>query len=157
MASVSDILMTQWREIRTLTYDYLDMLDVSHLSLRLPFPESQSLGYQFWCMVGAHESYLKKLEHGKWQGFSSSLDQYQAVTPAVIKQQMRNADEAMATLLKDVHLEERLANGQHGYEIVLQMIKHEMHHHGQLINFMFCFHLPIPASWHEEWALAYDE
>jgi hypothetical protein len=51
----------------------------------------------------------------------------------------------------------KFGSTEYGYEIVLQMIKHEMHHHGQLINFMFCFHLPIPDSWQEEWALAYGE
>jgi hypothetical protein len=54
-------------------------------------------------------------------------------------------------------LQATLKNGQPGYEVVQRMIEHEMHHHGQLINFMFCHHLPIPPSWNEEWALAYDD
>jgi hypothetical protein len=157
MASLSDILATEWQKIRRLTYDYLDMLDTPQLELTLPFPESKSLGYQFWCMVGAHESYLKKLEHGEWKGFSSSLDQVAQVTPAIIKQQMMQADAIMQGLLARINLEQRLKNGQPGYEVVMQMIKHEMHHHGQLINFLFCHHLPIPPSWHDEWALAYDD
>jgi hypothetical protein len=157
MAELSTILLNEWRNIRRLTYDYLDLLDAAQLELTLPFPESKSLGYQFWCMVGAHESYLKKLEHGAWQGFASSLDQFAQVTPDVIKQQMRQADETMHALLQRIDLAQPLKSGQPGYGVVMQMIKHEMHHHGQLINFMFCHHLPIPASWHDEWALAYDD
>ena len=154
--TLSEIFLEQWRNIRKLTYDYLDMLEPEHLSLTLPFPESQALGYQFRCMVGAHESYLKKLEHGQWQGFASSLDQFETVTPQVIKAQMMKSDAAMSELVSSLDLLAKLKNGQPGYEVVQRIIEHEMHHHGQLINFMFCHHLPIPPSWHEEWALSYD-
>ena len=153
---LNHMLLTQWQQIRRLTYDYLISLDPAHLELRLPFPESQALGYQFWCMVGAHESYLKKLETGHWQGFSSSLDSLDVITPDTISAQMAQADGRMADLLDKLDLATSLANGQPAYEVVMQMIKHEMHHHGQLINYLFCHHLPIPASWHEEWALAHE-
>ena len=153
----ADILLAEWKAIRQLTYDYLNVLESSHLALKLPFPESQPLSYQFWCMVGAHESYLKKLKHGVWQGFSSSLDDFDPVTPAIIKQQMMKSDAEMAELLNELDLHAPLKNGQPGHEVVMQMIKHEMHHHGQLINLMFCHHLPIPESWRDEWALKYDK
>jgi len=153
MNPFSTVLLAQWSSIRRLTYDYLAVLEKDHLPKRLPFPESQSLGYQFWCMVGAHESYLRSIEAGRWKGFSSSLDEFEVVTPAIIQQQMQKADAHMAALLKDLPLEEQRRDGHYGYEIVFQMIKHEMHHHGQLINFLYYLHLPIPPSWHEEWAL----
>ena len=156
-STLTSALLHEWQNIRRLTYDYLDILEPAHLDLRLPFPESQPLGYQFWCMVGAHESYLKKLEHGVWQGFASSLDQFEEVTPAIIKQQMQQADAAMVKVLHQVDLNQRQSNGEPNHTIVFQMIKHEMHHHGQLINFLFCHHLPIPPSWQDEWALSYDE
>jgi hypothetical protein len=154
--SLSNILLEQWLGIRRLTYDYLNQIDDTHLVLKLPFPDSQSLGYQFWCMLGAHESYLRELKAGRWQGFSSSLDGFEMMTTALIRQQMQKADTDMTELLQRLNLEEKLENGQYGYEVVMQIIKHEMHHHGQLINFMFCFHLPIPLSWQEEWALKYE-
>lgn len=157
MVPLSDLLLAQWQGLRRLTYDYLAILDTEHLSRKLPFATSQSLGYQFWCMLGAQESYLEKLEHGTWQGFASSLDQFEVVTPAIITQQMTKADEQLAQVLAHSTLDQPLRNGQPAYEVVFQMIKHESHHHGQLINFMFCFHLPIPPSWHHEWALSYDE
>jgi len=150
------MLWNEWQAIRHLTYDYLESLQLEHLDLRLPFAESQRLGYQFWCMVGAHESYLKKLEHGTWQGFSSSLDQLDAVTPATITTQMQQADRAMVQLLQQMDLNQLQPNGEPYHAIVFQMIKHEMHHHGQLINFLFCHHLPIPASWQDEWSLRYE-
>jgi len=154
--AMNSVLMAQWREIRQLTYDYLDNLQADQLGLKMPFSESQPIGYQFWCMVGAHESYLRNLEAGSWQGFASSLDGFDKVTPQIIKEQMQAADASMAKLLNMIDLDESLENGQKGYEIVFQMIKHEMHHHGQLINLLYCHHLPIPKSWADEWALAYE-
>ena len=157
MSTLSKLLLAEWGQIRQLTYDYLDQLESWHLELTLPFPEAKPLGYQFWCMVGAHESYLRKLEQGSWQGFSSSLDQLEQVTPPVIQQQMMAADAAMQTLLGRIDLEQPLDNGQLGASVVLQLIRHELHHHGQLINYLFCHHLPVPGSWRKEWALGYDD
>jgi hypothetical protein len=133
------------------------VLNASDLAGTLPFPEFQTLGYQFWCMTGAHESYLRKLETGSWQGFASSLDQFEEVTPAIIAQQMRIADDSMQALLTSIDLNEPLSDGQPGYAVVMQMIKHEMHDHGQLINFLYYLGLPIPESWQDEWALSRGE
>lgn len=154
--SLSQILLAEWQAIRALTYDFLAQLSPEQLELRLPFARSQSLGYQFWCMLGAHESYLRKLETGAWQGFACSLDGLAELTPAVIAAQMQAADNRTAHLLASIDIHEALANGQPGHQVVMQMIKHEMHHHGQLINFLYCHELPIPASWQDEWALSYD-
>ncbi len=152
-AILSRVYGEQWENIRRLTYDYLAVLKPEDLLLRLPFPESQTLGAQFRCMAGAHQSYIKKLRHGSWQGFASSLDEVAIVTPAVIVEHMQRDDASMRQLLAEVDLSAKLANGQWGYEVVQRMIEHEMHHHGQLINFLFCHHLPIPPSWHEQWNL----
>lgn len=154
--SLSQILFQQWQEIRGLSYDYLGQLTPEQLALRLPFETSQTLGYQFWCMLGAHESYLRQLESGAWHGFACSLDGMGEITPAIIARQMRAADAHMAELLAGMVLEPPLVNGQPAYTVVMQMIKHEMHHHGQLINFLYCHRLPIPASWQNEWHLSYD-
>jgi len=141
------MLLTEWQKIRQATYEYLDMLEPHHLDLRLPFPKSKTLGYQFWCMVGAHESYLKKLEQGSWQGFSSTLDEFATVTPTIIKEQMQRADARLTDLCQRIDLESTLDDGEPRYTVLFDLIKHEMHHHGQLINFLFCHQLPIPPLW----------
>jgi hypothetical protein len=155
-SDLSDIFFKRWLSIRAMTYDFLDVLKESDLGLKLPFPESQPIGYQFWCMTGAHESYLKELEFGDWQGFSSSMDQLEHPTPTAIKVNMQRSDEKMAELLRTKNLTVKLDSGKYGYELVQLMIEHEMHHQGQLINLMFCHHLPIPESWRDKWALSYD-
>jgi hypothetical protein len=89
--------------------------------------------------------------------FSSSLDQFDFVTPQLIQQQMQHTDAALERFLATIPAEHKLANGQYAHEVLFQMIKHESHHHGQLINFLFCLHLPIPPSWQDEWALSYAQ
>ena len=78
-------------------------------------------------------------------------------TSPIVIGQMQQADEVLAQLLSTISADHRLQNGQYAHEVVFQIIKHESHHHGQLINFMFCFRMPIPPSWQNEWALSYDE
>lgn len=153
---LAGIFLKRWQGIRAMTYDCIDMLRPSDLGLRLPFPESQSIGDQFWCMLGAQESYLKEFEAGAWQGFSSSMATLDQPTPDAIKFLMQRADAKMEALMRTTDLFSRLANGMMRYELVQLMLEHEMHHQGQLINLMFCHHLAIPPSWHNKWALAYD-
>lgn len=155
MPTQNQLLLTEWKKIRQLTYDYLDHLDTSHLELKLPFAESQSIGYQFWCMAGAHESYIEELKHGKWQGFSCSLNGIKNLSPTIIMEHMRKADNELEALLGNIDLQKPMDDGRPAFSVVMQMIKHEMHHHGQLINLMYCHHLPIPDSWQAEWALRY--
>lgn len=157
MTSLSDILSNQWRELRQLTYDYIDMLEPEQLSLTLPFPESTPIVQQFWCMLGAQESYTKVLIHGTWQGFNSSLRQLDTATPSEVKAKMVAADQVLLDQIATMDLAESLENGKYGYEIVQRIIAHEGLHHGQLINLMFCHHLPIPQSWQDEWALSYGD
>lgn len=156
MNELNHILLKEWKQIRALTYDYLEGLTEDQLALRLPFPESQPMKYQFWCMAGAHESYLNHLRHGEWVGFACSLNGVGPLTSALIKRHLRQADAEMEALLPTLDLMQPLKDGKLAYEVVMQMIRHEMQHHGQLINLMFCHHLPIPESWQREWALSYE-
>lgn len=156
MTELSQIYHVQWQNLRNLTYDYLDMLEVDQLNLALPFPESRPIRHQFWCMLGAQESYLKVLQLGEWQGFACSLDQLDKVSPAIIKNHMKEADQILLEIITQRDLQAPLKNGKRGHEVVQRIIEHEIIHHGQLINLMFCHHLPIPLSWADEWALAYD-
>ncbi len=156
MTTLAQMLGKRWLHVRGMTYDFIDMLKPDDLGLRLPFPESQPIDYQLWCMTGASESYLKHLEHGEWQGFASSMDTAEDLSPNGIKALMRKTDVKLIDLLETVDLEAQLKSDEPGYELVQRMIEHEMHHQGQLINLMFCHHLPIPKSWADKWALAYE-
>ena len=53
----------------------------------LPLP-SNCIGDQFWCLIGARESYIRAIEEGEWQGFT--FPELDAVTPGTST--MREAD-----------------------------------------------------------------
>jgi hypothetical protein len=150
-------LCARWRGVRGLTYDALDVLDESQLGLRLPFPESLTLSSQFRCMLGAQESYTRAIEQGGWQGFNCSLDALPGVSPAVIAAHMRRADEAFEAAVQGASPAPPSAGGQRVDHTIQRLIEHETLHHGQLINFLFRHHLPIPQSWREEWALVDED
>ena len=148
-----------WQQLRGRTYDLLDELSQEDLARRLPFPEAQSLYYQFWCMLGAQESWPPLLTRGVFEGFASSLDELdeQPPTIAAIKQYMAAADERLFEVLESGVLLRRFDNGSTPLSHYLRLVEHEAHHHGQLINLIYAHHLPIPQSWADEWALTREE
>lgn len=154
---LSQMYLEQWCKIRLLTSAYVQVLQPSDLTLTLPFPESQSVFAQFHCMIGAQESYTRELQAGAWQGFTSSLSYSHDLTPALIQEHMQRADDQLKEVVTDLDLTQQQDNGKYYYEVMQTMIEHEMHHHGQLINFMYCHRFPIPHSWFLKWHLTRDE
>lgn len=154
---MTQIVAGHWTQLRRLTYDLLDALQVEELALRLNFERSQSIEYQFWCMLGAQESWLALLETGEWQGFSCSVS---SRTPGDqienYRRQMQAADEALLHAIKKDTLTREFAGGATPLSHYLNLVEHESHHQGQLINFIYAHDLPIPASWEAKWALKRD-
>ena len=69
---LADIVSSHWLQLRGMTYELLDALELDDLGLKLDFERSQSIGYQFWCMLGAQESWISLIESGEWGGFSAA-------------------------------------------------------------------------------------
>src|SRR5262245_20235317 len=55
----------RWRELA-------ELLPENAFVTELPV-KSNTIGSQFWCIVGARESYSRALAHGAWAGYSCSL------------------------------------------------------------------------------------
>lgn len=159
--SLAPQLTAHWQDIRGRTYDLLDLLTEADLDKKLPFAASQSIGNQFYCMLGTQESWGPLLTNGKMAGWSCSLngvpheargsylDQY--------KQRLRAADDVLITTLASVDWNKQFADGSTPLAQYLRLVEHEAHHHGQLINFIYALNLPIPQSWAEQWALTRNE
>ena len=56
-----------------LSLDLINSIEETSLTKKLPNLKSNKIGQQFWCIIGARESYLKALEKQEWTGFSCSL------------------------------------------------------------------------------------
>jgi uncharacterized damage-inducible protein DinB len=155
MPTLTDELTRHWSMLRGRTYDLLDVLKQEDLAKKLPFPASQSIGYQFWCMLGSQESWAAFLQNGALEHWSCSLS---GVPPAeltldVFRQRFQAADEHYLSALAVTSLLEPYANSLTPLVVHQMLVEHEAHHHGQLINFIYALDLPIPASLAEQWAL----
>jgi hypothetical protein len=148
-----------WQELRGRSYDLLDELSHEDLAKKLPFPEAQSLYYQFWCMLGAQESWPPLLTRGVFEEFACSLDSLDDQPPsiAIIKARMAAADQRLIEALETGDLLRRFDNGTTPLSHYLRLVEHEAHHHGQLINLIYAHRLPIPQSWADQWALTREE
>ena len=150
-------ITAHWQDIRGRTYDLLEILTEADLDKKLPFATSQSIGNQFYCMLGTQESWGPLLTNGKMAGWSctlndvplaeidSYLDQY--------NQRLRAADDALLATLASVDWNKQFADASTPLAHYLRLVEHEAHHHGQLINFIYALDLPIPHSWADQWAL----
>ncbi len=154
--SLPEELKNHWRQLRGMTYDFLEAIEEGDLEKKLPFPESQTLGYQFWCMVGTQESNLPFIAEGKWKGFACSLDEEKQVTKETIIAHMKQADESLMKVLEETDLLQKFEDGTTPLMKYMVLVEHESHHQGQIINFIYAHDLPIPKSWEEKWALTKD-
>jgi hypothetical protein len=136
-----------------MTHDLLDLVAEDQLGLTLPFGDSQTLGYQFWCMVGAQESNLPVIERGVWEGFSCSLDSTESPNKDDIKNALQKADSDLLDLINRIDFDTKFEDGSTPLVNYMVLSEHEAHHQGQMINFIYAHNLPIPESWFNKWHL----
>jgi hypothetical protein len=127
-----------------LTQDLVVHLDEEALGLDLPNLPSNRIAGQLWCIVGARESYTKAIEAGGWQEFSCSLK-----TPRA-KDSVLAALEATYQRLGEIDFAD-LSETQ--VDLALELLEHEVQHHGQLIRFVYANGLAFPVSWNDRYAV----
>ena len=106
---------------------------------------SNTIGAQFWCVVGARESYQTGIENDGWSGFSCSL------TTTSDRDVVVNALDESARSLEALTNVDAWSEGQQ--ELLLGLIEHEAQHQGQLIRFVYGLGYDFPQSWKDSWAL----
>lgn len=141
---MNNLLLAHLERSFTLTHDLVVHLDESCLGFDLPGLPSNRIAGQLWCIVGARESYIKAIEAGVWQGFSCSLSaprEKQSVLAALeaTHRRLSRIDPAGWT---DARL-----------DLAIQLLEHEVQHHGQLIRFVYANGLTFPASWHQRYTV----
>ena len=123
-------------------------LDEGALRSTLGELPSNTIGAQFWCVVGARESYARAIEHGGWEGFGCSLSAADTTVPGRVAAALESsAAAATSAVLGLTELSETQA------ELALQLLEHETQHHGQLIRYVYGLRLPIPEPWRARYNL----
>jgi tRNA(fMet)-specific endonuclease VapC len=147
MTSAS-LLMERLARSLQLTNSLVEGLDDSRLALRNGVRKSNTIGDQFWCLVGARESYATAIENATWQGFSCSLDDSDIRSSASIRNGLSRSRETVLEKLSSPH---QLTDAQ--VELVMDLLEHEVQHHGQLIRFFYANEIPFPQAFAERYAL----
>lgn len=128
-----------------LTQDLVESLSPENLTLKLDNLPSNSIGEQFWCIIGARESYLRAIIEHSWQGFSCSLDDpnSKAKILACLKKTYQDTYNYLENNpLNDVQR-----------ELLFTLLEHEILHHGQLIRYVYGNKLTFPKSWNERYTV----
>jgi hypothetical protein len=141
-------VLTQ-RIARTLliTNQLADGLSAEALAFRNGKAASNTIGAQFWCIVGARESYARAFEAGVWQGFACSLQSTEApdVVRAALATSMNRVDACLARATQSVD-----ATREH---VLIDLLEHETQHHGQLIRYFYANGLIFPEVFARRYAL----
>lgn len=114
------------------------------LELRCGDSPSNDIGSQFWCLVGARESYASAIRKGEWVGFNCSLRSED--TREVSK--ITSALSAARTDVIDAIAEAGLLE-----PIVFDLLEHEVQHQGQLIRYFYANSIRFPDSFAKRFAL----
>ena len=138
-----NILKEHLSKAFSLTRDLAQGLSSEDLKLKLKDIPSNTIGEQFWCIIGARESYLKAIINQGWVGFSCSLDDTESkdkVLKSLDKSTQKSFDFLDACELN-----------QKQTELLIALLEHEVQHHGQLIRYIYGNKLTFPKSWNQRY------
>lgn len=116
------------------------------LAARLPGVRSAPVWNQFWCVIGARESYPRWARAGSWQGFACSLEA--TGDPVAVRAALERSAASVDAWLDDI-----ADDDEAGWAIVVHLLEHETQHHGQLIRYLYGVPITLPRSWIAAYAL----
>lgn len=131
-------LMNRLDRAFRLTHDLVTHLDNASLQLDLPGLPSNRIAGQMWCIIGARESYIRAMQAGAWQGFGCSLAV--PLDRAAVLSALEQTHARLARLNIAQWTDDRLS-------LAVDLLEHEVQHHGQLIRFVYANRLSFPESW----------
>lgn len=142
-----EMLRTRLYQAAELTNSLAAQLSSEQLQSHNGEAPSNSIGAQFWCVVGARESYARAFTAGEWQGFSCSLQDIK--TPGSVQAALAQAQEGLLNAMAAVSQpwdDARL-------KILYDLLEHEAQHQGQLIRYFYANQIPFPAEFAHRYAL----
>jgi len=144
-SALYQLMIIHLKRAFTLTTDLIQHLPEEALSQKLGDLPSNTIGEQLWCMIGARESYLQAVVDNEWSDFGCSLSD------------TRSKAEVLRVLEKSendwfLYLDKHALNEIQA-AFLMDLLRHELQHHGQLIRYVYGNRLTFPASWHDRYTV----
>ncbi len=143
--------------MREKVIEHIKMLFRAHQELAEFLPEeafgqklsvpSNTIGGQFWCLIGARESYTKAVKENGWVGFGCSMTSKESSNKQKVIQTLNQTAQKFEEILNGVEW----TNDRDG--LLLDLLEHETQHQGQFIRYVYGLKYKFPKSWTERWAL----
>ena len=127
-------------------HELAELLPEEAFGQKLPVP-SNTIGAQFYCIVGARESYARALKENGWVGFICSLPPENASRKKEIVLALAKTGEDLERLFVEIEWTTERD------DLLLDLLEHEALHQGQLIRYVYGLRHTFPKSWIERWAL----
>ena len=141
-----DILKARLAQALALTDSLAREATAETLAARNGGAKSNTIGGQFWCLVGARESYARAIEAGVWRGFACSLGDTES--PQGVRAALAASNRAVVAALDAA----RDLDGAR-LEFLISLNEHEAQHHGQLIRYFYANDLAFPPEFAARYAL----
>ncbi len=138
-------LLSHLERAFSLTRDLAQKLDEEYLRQDLPNLPSNTIGEQLWCMIGARESMLKAAQAGQWMGFSCSLQD--CTVKAKVLASLESSAHDVVSFVRETPLNESQVSR------MMELLEHEVMHHGQLIRLVYGNKLSFPESWNKRYTV----
>jgi hypothetical protein len=126
--------------------ELVELLPEIELTQKLKMP-SNTIGAQYWCVVGARESYSKAIREGEWAGFGCSLNGKDTEDKQKVLAALRAAAAAFDQAIEGLDWTEARK------DLLLDLMEHETQHQGQLIRYVYGLPVKFPQSWLDRWSL----
>ena len=139
------LLINHLKRAYALTTDLIQHLPEEALGQKLGNLPSNTIGEQLWCMIGARESYLQAVIDNEWSDFGCSLSDTRSKTE-VLHVLEKSENDWLA------HLDEHVLN-ENQLAFLMDLLEHELQHHGQLIRYVYGNRLTFPASWSDRYTV----
>jgi uncharacterized damage-inducible protein DinB len=126
--------------------DLVAVLPEEAFQSKLPV-RSNSVGAQYWCVIGARESYTRAIAGGEWAGFTCSLSSQDLKLKQKLLYALDQSAVGFAQVASEVEWTERRR------ELLLDLFEHETQHQGQMIRYVYGLEYKFPESWVHRWSL----
>ncbi|MHA6250463.1 hypothetical protein [Oceanobacillus sp. CAU 1775] len=134
-----EILKERVLQALSLTDEFYNHINEDCLGLRILDVPSNTIGEQAYCIIGARESYLKALKFGQWEGFNCSLAETNDKT--LISNKLKETHRNIESFLQ-ANDRTKINNN-----LLIDLLEHEVQHHGQLIRYAYANKIQFPKSW----------